>query len=220
MPMMRVRDISMYYEVRGAGEPLVLIPGLATDVSEYQGIIAALSQRSQVIALDNRGAGRTDKPDAPYAMELMAEDVAGLLVGLGIERAHLVGTSMGGRVALAFALAHPALVSSLILVSTAAKQPPPSWTRRMMIEVLPRVLGMHGSRANPQPYCAFARQREASRAYDCTRRLGEIVAPTLILHGRKDKTAPYRLAEELHAGIRGSHMVAFPGGHIFFFLRP
>jgi pimeloyl-ACP methyl ester carboxylesterase len=64
------------------------------------------------------------------------------------------------------------------------------------------------------------RQRDASRSFDCADRLREIRMPTLILHGRSDRVAPYRLAEEMHAGIQNSKLIAFRGGHIFFFLCP
>jgi pimeloyl-ACP methyl ester carboxylesterase len=220
MPTIHVNDITMYYETHGEGDPLVLIPGLATDVSEYGSIIAGLSRGYKVIALDNRGAGRTDKPDVPYSIEMMADDTAGLLAALSIERAHIVGTSMGGRIALALALRHPTLVRSLVLVSTSAKMPPPNWRRRLLLDVVQRMPLLRGSRKYPQPYYAFAHQREASRSYDCTDRLGEIHVPTLILHGRGDRIAPYRLAEEMHAGIPRSKVIAFSGGHVFFFLRP
>lgn len=217
---MRVNDINMYYETRGEGEPLVLIPGLATDVSEYERTIAGLSKSYTVIALDNRGAGRTDKPDIPYSIEMVADDTAGLLTALGIKQAHILGTSMGGRIALALALRHPEQVKSLILVSTVAKRPPQTNWSRLLLDVAPRIPLMRGSRKYPQPYYAFMRQREASRNYDCTDRLHEIHVPTLILHGKNDKVAPYRLAEEMQAGIENAKMLTFPGGHIFFFLRP
>ena len=68
MPYVTVNDIQMYYEVRGEGEPLVLILGLASDISEWNGIIGWLANRYQVLAFDNRGAGRTDKPDMPYRL--------------------------------------------------------------------------------------------------------------------------------------------------------
>ena len=72
----------------------------------------------------------------------------------------------------------------------------------------------------PQPYYAAMRQLEASRSYDCSDRLGEIHVPTLILHGRKDRVAPYELAQEMHAGIQGSKMITFNGGHLFPFFQP
>jgi pimeloyl-ACP methyl ester carboxylesterase len=71
----------------------------------------------------------------------------------------------------------------------------------------------------PHPYYAVARQLEASRTYDCIDRLNEIHVPTLILHGKKDKTAPYRLAEAMHTGIKDSKMITFHGCHLFFILR-
>lgn len=220
MPTTHVNDITMYYETHGAGEALVLIPGLATDVSEYQAIIAGLARRYMVIALDNRGAGRTDKPDMPYSIEMMADDAAALLDALGIAQAHFVGTSMGGRVAMAMALQHPNVVRSLVLVSTGARVPPANWRRRLLVDVIPRMAPFRGSRAHAQPYYAFARQREASRSYDCTSRLHLIHVPTLILHGRHDRTAPYALAQKLLAGIPNAQMITFGGGHIFFFLHP
>jgi 3-oxoadipate enol-lactonase len=65
MPYVRVNDIQMYYELQGDGEPLTLIVGLGTDISEWDVIIRWLANKYQVLAFDNRGAGRTDKPDIP-----------------------------------------------------------------------------------------------------------------------------------------------------------
>jgi len=117
MPIAKVNDINMYYEMHGGGEPLVLIAGLGTDLTVYEPIINELSQKSKVLAFDNRGVGRTDKPDAPYAIEMMADDTAALMSGVGIEKAHVLGISMGGRIAMALALQHPDKVKSLVLTS-------------------------------------------------------------------------------------------------------
>lgn len=215
MPIIRTNDIDIYYEIHGQGEPVALISGLNSDHGLYRGILAQLAARYQVIVFDNRGVGRTDKPDIPYSIEMMAEDTAGLLDALGIRKAHILGTSMGGRIAAALTLGHPRLVKSLILVSTAMKKVPTSWSRLRndLILRIPIVRGSH-------PYYAVVRQREASRAYECMDRLGEIQIPTLILHGKSDKTVRYSFAEEMHQGIKGSKMITFPGGHLFFILRP
>ena len=220
MPTVTVNDINVYYEIHGEGEPLVLIAGLATDVTRYERVIGVLSKRMKVIAFDNRGVGRTDKPDIPYSIDMMADDTAGLLDALGVERAHVLGISMGGRIAVALALRYPERVKSLILVSTIVRRIPISWARRLLV-LVPRIplLGTLGDRY-PQPYYAFARQREASSSYDAADRLDEIRVPTLILHGKADRVAPYRLAEEMHAGIRGSKLIAFDGGHLFSFFQP
>jgi pimeloyl-ACP methyl ester carboxylesterase len=216
MPTVQVNDISIYYELQGEGEPLVLIAGLRLDISEYNGIDSWLAQTYQVLAFDNRGAGRTDKPDIPYSIEMMADDTARLMQALGIKAAHIIGISMGGRIALALALQHPELVKKLVLVSTSARVRKRGWRFRLMelLMLLPIFKEKY-----PQPRYAYLRQRQASGAYNCVERLPEIHLPTLILHGKNDKTAPYSLAEEMRAGIAGSHIVAFRGGHIFFFFR-
>ena len=95
MPYVKVNDIHMYYEIHGDGEPLLLIVGLATDISEWDGIIHWLAKKYQVLAFDNRGAGRTDKPDTHYSIEMMADDTVGLMQTLGMEQAHILGISMG-----------------------------------------------------------------------------------------------------------------------------
>ena len=73
----------------------MVILGLGTDVSEWDGIIRWLAEKYKVLAFDNRGAGRTDKPDIPYSIEMMAEDTAGLMQALGMKQAHVLGISMG-----------------------------------------------------------------------------------------------------------------------------
>src|SRR5260221_14763239 len=121
MPTVRVNDITMYYEIHGEGEPVVLIAGLNSDHTLYRGIIPPIAESYQVVAFDNRVVGQTDKPDIPYSIEMIADDTAGLLNALGIEQAHLLGTSMVGRIATALALRLPQQVKSLLLVSTAMK---------------------------------------------------------------------------------------------------
>ncbi len=218
MPTIRVNNIDIYYEIHGEGQPLVLIAGLNSDHTLYRGMLHQLAARYKVIVFDNRGVGRTDKPDIPYSINMMAEDTAGLLNALGITQAHILGTSMGGRIATALALQHPQQVKSLILVSTIVKSlkgTSMTLSRRLLLLML-RLPVIRG----PHPYYAVARQLEASREYDCMDSLNEIHVPTLILHGKKDKSVPYQLAEEMHSGIKDSKMITFQGGHLFFILRP
>jgi pimeloyl-ACP methyl ester carboxylesterase len=219
MPTVEVNGITIYYEVHGTGEPLVIIVGLSVDLTTIQEIVSQLSQRYQVIAFDNRGAGRSDKPDIPYSIEMMADDTAELLNALRIEQAHIMGISLGGRIAIALTLKHPELVKSLILVSTGAKVPN-TLGRRLLFLLLeiPRRVGALGKKY-PQPYYAYSRQRKASQNYDATDRLHEIRTSTLILHGKKDRLAPYKWAQKMHADIAGSKMITFKGGHMFLFWR-
>lgn len=219
MPIVKVNDIHVYYEIHGEGEPLVLIAGLSTDITPYLRIIGELAQKYRVIAFDNRGAGRSDKPDIPYSIEMMADDTAGLLNALDIEQAHILGISMGGRIAVDLTLRYPKLVKSLLLVSTFVSRFPlnQSGLRHRIMFNLPFLRKM--GKKYPQPDYAFLRQRDASRNYEASDRLHEIHVPTLILHGKKDTLAPYSLAEEMHAGIAGSKMIMFSGGHLFLFFQ-
>ncbi len=217
MPVLRVGDIDMYYELHGEGPPLVLIGGLASDISETEWLTAALARNNRVLAFDNRGAGRSDKPDAGYSIPMMAGDTDGLMGALGITRATVLGVSMGGRIALELALSHPDRVGQLILVSTfASARTTETATRMGLLSMFAGVLfrGKH-----PQPREAFQRQREASAAYDCSDRLEQIHVPTTILHGRHDKVTRLRMAEAMHDGIEGSRMITFHGGHLFFMFR-
>ena len=217
MPVIHAGDIEMYHEVHGSGDPLVLVGGLASDISQWEWLTNWCAQTHRVLAFDNRGAGRTDKPDAPYTIPMMANDTDALMEAVGMSRATVLGVSMGGRIALDLALDHPDRVDRLILVSTTASARLESPTPRMeMLSVLSSLI-FRGK--YPQPRYAFARQRQASRAYDCMDRLGEIHVPTTILHGRKDKIASLSDARQMHRGIAGSHMVTFSGGHLFFLVR-
>ncbi len=118
MPKTKVNDIEIYYETTGSGEPLVLISGLGYPLWQWHKMVPYLSEHFQVITFDNRGAGLSDKPAGPYTAQLLAADTAGLLDALGIEKAVIVGHSMGGYIAQAIALDFPEKVSKLILCST------------------------------------------------------------------------------------------------------
>lgn len=76
MPTVTANGINIFYEISGEGEPLVLIAGLATDLTQYDWMVRELAENNTVIAFDNRGVGRSDKPDLPYSIELMADDMA------------------------------------------------------------------------------------------------------------------------------------------------
>src|SRR5258708_13535779 len=125
----------VHYIVEGGGAPLVLVGGRTSSIEgACWRYIPALAQRLKVIALDNRGAGASDKPDTPYSTQLMAEDALTVLRDAGETSAHWFGLSMGGMILQQLALDHPDPVRSLILGAThppgdhpppAAPHPPP-----------------------------------------------------------------------------------------------
>jgi pimeloyl-ACP methyl ester carboxylesterase len=118
MPRLWIEDIDIYYEIAGEGEAIVLIAGLAGSGDVWFRQIPALSRMYSVVTFDNRGSGRSDKPDIPYTMKIYARDTMALLDNLGIDRAHIFGISMGGMIAQEFALNYQERVISLILGCT------------------------------------------------------------------------------------------------------
>ncbi len=118
MPKITTNGIELYYEIHGAGQPLVLISGLGYPLWQWHKMVPFLAEHFQVVTFDNRGVGQSDKPAGPYTAQMLAADTAGLLDALDIENAIIAGHSMGGFIAQAMALDFPQKVKKLILCST------------------------------------------------------------------------------------------------------
>jgi pimeloyl-ACP methyl ester carboxylesterase len=112
----------MYYEIRGTGYPLILLHGGVGAIEMFSPILPALASNRQVIAVDLQAHGRTAGIDRPLRFELMADDIAALIRQLGIEKADVMGYSLGGGVALQTAIRHPEAVRKLVVVSTPFKR--------------------------------------------------------------------------------------------------
>ncbi|HYL57960.1 MAG TPA: alpha/beta fold hydrolase [Candidatus Acidoferrales bacterium] len=131
MPKVKVGDVNLNYDLHGVGEPLLMIMGLGASSAAWDPeLVAELARTFRVVTFDNRGTGQSDKPDAPYSIEMFADDAAGVLDHLKIPRAHIFGVSMGGMIAQEFALRHPARTATLTLGCTTAggkhSVPPPA----------------------------------------------------------------------------------------------
>lgn len=122
MPHAKVNGINIYYEVHGEGYPVVLIGGLGSQSQSWDTQVPIYSKSYKVIVFDNRGAGRSDKPEPPYSTQVMADDTAALMDELSIERAHIVGKSMGGMIAQWLAINHPEKVSKLVMGCSAGSR--------------------------------------------------------------------------------------------------
>lgn len=116
MPDIELADAKLHYEVSGAGEPILLVPGLGLDHTYYRFGTPLLAQRMQVFAVDPRGIGGSTKSPPPYLVESWADDFAAMIDRLGFGPIHVLGSSLGGAMALALAQRHPASVKSLIVV--------------------------------------------------------------------------------------------------------
>ena len=118
MPKATTGDIQIYYEDHGQGPPLIMILGLSQDITTWSFQTSELSEHLRLIVFDNRDSGKSERCSQNYTTETMAQDILDLMDHLGIEQAHLLGTSMGGMIAQHVALMAPSRVNSLILAST------------------------------------------------------------------------------------------------------
>lgn len=222
MPLINVNDIGIYYEIHGAGEPLVLLPGWGTEITTVSGLIVDFAREHQVIAIDNRGAGRSGKPDTPYSIEMMADDTIGVLDALGIRRAHMFGISMGSMIAQMIAAKYPERVNGLILHVGFTRIPFLARAIMSVTQYLPGAkkkmeegMAMILDQDYPPTPESFRRQGEAVARFDGREVIGRIRAPTLIVNGTKDQFVPVKISRELAAGIAGAKLVLVEGDHLF-----
>ena len=121
MPVINANGVEIYYETRGEGSSLLLITGWGGNLDSWSGnMIGLLAEKHRVIIMDNRGTGRSDKPDSPYTMDMMAADAKGVLDSLGIKKAHVMGFSMGGAITQTFGIHYPETVLSLVICGASA----------------------------------------------------------------------------------------------------
>ncbi len=245
MPYAFNNDSRLYYEVHGSGTPLVLISGMGGDLGFWTDSISRLQHHFQVIVFDNRGIGRSDTPDTPYSMELFADDLAAILEAVQVESAHILGFSLGGCVAQAFALKYPDKLRKLIIAASYAKigvqaelyldavlsvYESGATAEQMYRLVLPWLFSPHypGTPENsaflefdhddpyPQPLHGFKQQYLGLKGFDARSRLNQIQAPTLVMAGQRDALIPIESAQELIQGIPNCQHFFFPNeGHLF-----
>lgn len=231
---------------RGAGEPLVLVHGLGMSGALWRYQIEAFAESFRTIAVDLRGFGESSKPAAPgsYAIEALAEDIAGVARSLELPPFHFLGTSMGGFVGQALALAHPALCRSLVLCHTGPRMsiPPDVLAARVkaletqsLEEYADLVLGQALAPGAPAELTSWVREmiaRNDKRAYtqvlteglsafDVSDRVDQIDLPTLVVIGTLDRVIPPDEGRELASRIAGAKSVEIAGvGHLGYAERP
>lgn len=237
MPIAKNGDIDVFYEITGSGDPLVLIMGLGADHTVWEKHLAAYEENFSCLAIDNRGVGRSSKPDDVYSTAEMADDVASVMDHAGISRAHVAGISMGGAIAQELALRHPDRVRSIVMTASWARLPPFSakvfehfkavrahcrtvdfqlcvqlwiWGPDWFsaeAEALASARRDAERNPAPQPQYAFERQVDACVAHNTFDRLPALRAPTLITAGELDIFTPLALSEAMHKAIAGSELV-------------
>jgi 3-oxoadipate enol-lactonase len=235
------------WERHGSGEPLLLIHGLGYARWGWEPVLPGLAERLDVVLFDNRGIGESDAPPGPYTVAEMAADAVQVLDEAGIERAHVVGTSLGGMIAQELALAYPERVDRLVLACTtpggpkahpmprqtvaliaeAATLAPEVALRRFVENALsPATVAGHPELvdrimahrlATAQHPTAWAAQASAEAAFDAYDRLGALAAPTLVQHGDEDVVVDPQSADLLVDLLPDARIERFPGGGHLFF---
>lgn len=233
--------VRLHYEVTGwPGRPTVLlVQGLGADKHGWDLQRLALCARYRVVAFDNRGAGRSDKPPGPYTLEQMAADAVAVLDAAHVERAHVVGASMGGAITQILAVRHPGRVRSVVLACTACRNHPwrrellASWAQRATDEgvgamareaarwvIGPRsfrrlwpALGWLGPLSMHRPSHAFTAQVDAILATDesLADELADVRVPALVLVGNQDILTPRGDSEELAERLPNAELVVISG---------
>ncbi len=250
MPTLQRGDFTSYYEDAGYGEPLVLICGISADLQTWRFLVPELSKHFRVIAIDNRGAGRSSAPDEPYTIQEMANDVLALLVHLDIASANVVGWSMGGVIAQSLALTHPEKVKHLVLLGSflapdcMLKNTITNWVNirrsnmpyEQVVRHIARLVYSPALANNTSTYEAyiqamvsnpyrqtvqgFVRQAEALVGYPEPTQLTTLQVPTSVLVGEHDQLAPPYLSEQLAASIPSSTFCVLQGAHAGFVEYP
>jgi 3-oxoadipate enol-lactonase len=253
MPYARIRDIQMYYELGGSRSParrLLYVSGSGGDLRQGPSPLdSPLARDFELLAFDQRGLGRSDRPDRPYSMADYAADALALLDHVGWQKCHVMGVSFGGMVAQELAVTAPERVERLALACTSSggaggasyplhelpTEPGPDTAALQL-----RLMDTRGEEAGPDLLtlmkemserrqslpddpgreAGFRRQLEARAGHDTFDRLDRLTMPVLIAAGRYDGIAPLSNQQAMHQAIAGSRLEIFEGGHVFMLQDP
>jgi 3-oxoadipate enol-lactonase len=240
VPKAGVEDLEMYYERSGDGEPLLLIQGMTgTHAAWGERFLTPLERDFECLVYDHRGIGYSSPVSRPFTIAELAEDAAGLLDALGIERTHVLGVSLGGMIAQELALSHPGRVRSLILGctycgGTGSRLMDPADFQKL-IEAMTSGDQERALRANwelnlspafradaghyaefvamataaPVPQSSVQLKVQASAAHDTSARLPGLALPALILHGSADRVLPFVNGAQIAALMPNARLERF-----------
>jgi 3-oxoadipate enol-lactonase len=249
MPLQKVNDIQIYYELHGpeGADVVVLSNGIFMSTASWGYQVAELKKHFRVLVYDCRGMWQSDHPQGPYSMEQHADDLAELLTALGIEKAHIGGISYGGEISMLFALKYPQRTRSLIISSAVSQIDPmlqvmgASWLSALhnndadtLFEVtLPANFSEPWLAANQnmlEPSRRKYHQMDLKAAeqlmlafakIDFTPELKKITAPTLVLVGELDILKSRKYAEIIASEIPGAELLIIPhAGHAVCLEKP
>ncbi len=242
MSLVQNQGAKIYWDEQGRGEPVLLIMGLGYPSALWHRTRPVLAQHFRTVVFDNRGVGLSDVLPGPYSIATMASDAAAVLDAAGVSRAHVFGVSMGGMIAQEFALQYPARTRSLILGCTSPGGPSAVRAERNVSDIL-RAKGMTLEQAReailPFIYDAatpaekieedaslrrrqlptvegYTAQLQGILAWEGYSRIGQITAPTLVIHGKSDALVPPANGELIASRIPRAKLVLLDhASHLF-----
>jgi (E)-2-((N-methylformamido)methylene)succinate hydrolase len=234
---MRHNGYEINYDVEGSGPPLVLIHGVGSSLRSWDHVVDRLRDAYRILRYDTLGHGNSEKPDGPYALDDYVSELLALLDAEGIERANIVGSSFGGMIAQAFAIAHPERVATVAFLSAVAARTPEQ--REAVIERAdqlaaggaertigaalerwytpefraehPDLLAEQAARVTANDPNGYAAAYRVFAESDLDQELSQIRVPTLIVTGEYDVGSTPEMARLMHDRIAGSRLEILPG---------
>jgi 3-oxoadipate enol-lactonase len=229
---LKANGIEINYEIEGDGPAVTFSHSLACSLAMWDEQVRALRGRYRVLRYDTRGHGQSSAPAGAYTLEQLADDLKGLLEGLGISATHFVGLSMGGMIGQVFALKYPAMVQSLTLCDTTSRYAPGAaavWEERiktvgakgmepMVTPTLERwftapfrarrkdVMERVGALIRATPPAGYIGCCHALPRINVTERLREVRCPALVIVGEEDPGTPVEMAREIHAALPAAEL--------------
>ena len=240
MPKIVVNGIDFYYERHGNGDPLILICGFTNQLGMWENYISKLSDFFEVIVFDNRGAGRTGAPPPPYTIELLADDVVGLMDALDIRKAHMAGFSMGTLIIQSIAHRHSGRIRKGVLIAPFSVLPSTALMQAQSISklfqagvepalaletILPWIYSNEFlsdpkrveksivdmiESPYPQPPEGYMGQLAAISKCDMSDHLSQIKTPLLLMAGEEDLYTPFYEAELMESRLPHATLRGIP----------
>ena len=234
----------LYYELRGAGTPVVLVAGVGDDIASWD-TVEPVADDHLLVAYDNRGVSRSSTPRGPYSIEAMADDAHALARHLDLAPVAAVGSSMGGAICQRWALRHPDDIARLVLTNTWGAPDPrldallAHWSslaeqgdgRNLLAsialscfspgfiaaepEALEELLAMEPPRLD-----GFVAAAAACRSHDALAEAAGISQPALVIAGEQDAVTPPELTAQLAARLANAKLMSLDTGHASFVERP
>lgn len=251
MPSVDAGGTELYFTRAGSGEPMLMIQGMsATHLTWGRPFLAPLEQSFDCITFDNRGMGMSGQAEMPFTTADLAVDTIGLLDALEIERARVVGVSMGGMIAQEMALAHPERIRSLTLGATYCGGPEGTLMAAEDLQMLATAIatgkrepvyramweinvspGFRRDKARFAEFCEMAsalpaaklvirQQMLACAAHDTSARLAELEVPTQVIHGTVDRLLGVNNGVQIAALLSVEPQLLEDVGHMFWWEQP